>query len=152
MTREEEDARDRLLFHLENQTGFWFALVVGDEPRPRGRLRKVAEAFCREHNLAFTLHAMLPEQLSAIAVDLARGENQGLHWIRADGPQTLITQWDSAARALLLAMNERREAYRRRLNGGVIIEGRVSLKRLLRDLAPDLFSIRAFIAESGVAP
>jgi hypothetical protein len=87
-----------------------------------------------------------------LATDLARGESQGLHWIHADGPQALVEPWESAARALLMAMNERREAYRKRLNGGVLIEGRESLKRLLRDFAPDLFSIRAFIAEPGINP
>jgi hypothetical protein len=34
----EAEAWDRLLFHLENQTGFWFAMVVGDDPGARGRL------------------------------------------------------------------------------------------------------------------
>ena len=38
MSPEEEEARERLLFHLENQSGFWFALVVGDDARPRARV------------------------------------------------------------------------------------------------------------------
>ncbi|MCK6590972.1 MAG: hypothetical protein L6Q76_25745, partial [Polyangiaceae bacterium] len=152
MTREETEARDRLLFHLENQTGFWFALVAGDDPRPRTRLREAAETFCREHGQPFILHAPHPQHLMGLAAELAKGESPGLHWIRADGPKALVSQWDSAVRELLVAMNERREAYRRRLDGGVVIEGRESLKRYLRDLAPDLFSIRAFIAEPGISP
>lgn len=152
MTSEETEARERLLFHLENQTGFWFALVVGDDVGPRARLREAAKSWCAENGREFILHEPGPERLAALALDLAKEPKSGLHWIRADGPQGLLEQWDAAAAQLLLTMNERREAYRKRLDGGVLIEGRESLKRLLRDLAPDLFTIRAFIAEPGAAP
>lgn len=150
MTPEAEEARDRLLFHLENQEGFWFALVVGDDPRPRAQLRETAEAWCREHGREFHLHAPDVHQLAGLAAELSRGAPPGVHWIRTDGLGALIEQWDAAASQLVMAMNERREAYRRRLDGAVILEGRESLKRLTRELAPDMFSIRAFIAEPGV--
>jgi hypothetical protein len=55
------------------------------------------------------LHEPDPVHLAALAIQLAREEKRGLHWIRADGPQGLINQWDAAAAQLLLAMNERRE-------------------------------------------
>lgn len=147
MTPDEAEAWDRLAFHLENQIGFWFALVVGDDPRPRATLREETRRWCGEHGMTFHVHAPPPELLASLAVELARGAPPGMHWIRADGPDGLIEQWDAATAQLVLAMNERREAYRKRLDGGIILEGRDSLKRLLRELAPDMFSIRAFIAE-----
>ncbi|WP_437591862.1 hypothetical protein [Sorangium sp. So ce1000] len=149
MTADEAEAWSRIRFHLENQVGFWFALVVGDDPRPRRRLREQAEHWCHEQSKPFFLHAPSPSELAMLAVEFAGSVKPGIHWIRADGPGWFIEQWDGAASQLFLAMNERREAYRKRLDGGVIIEGRESLKRLLRDLSPDLFSIRAFIAEPG---
>ncbi|HSN96991.1 MAG TPA: hypothetical protein VLS89_01795 [Candidatus Nanopelagicales bacterium] len=152
MTPEEAEATRRLLFQLENESGFWFALVVGDDARPRARLREAAETWCREHGVGFFLHAPSPERLVWLANELSQSPAAGLHWIRADGTAALIEQWDAAAAQLLLAMNERREAYRRKLDGGIVIEGRASLKRLLRELAPDLFSIRAFVAEPGSEP
>jgi hypothetical protein len=121
MTPEEEEARSRLLFHLENQSGFWFALVVGDGPRPRARLRETAEAWCKEHGREFRRHAPPPHQLVALAAELAKDAAPGLHWVRADGPAGLIEQWEASVSRLLLAMNERREAYRRRLDGGLLL-------------------------------
>ncbi|MDI1483133.1 hypothetical protein [Polyangium sp. y55x31] len=152
MSPEEEEARERLLFHLENQTGFWFGLVVGDDPRPRARIRAAAEAWCKEHGRAFVLHEPEPEGLVKLAVDLARGDSPGVHWILADGVQGLVDAWNAGATQMLMAMNERREAYRKRLDGGIVVEGRSSLKRLLREMAPDMFSIRAFIVEPGEDP
>lgn len=149
MSVEEDDARDRLLFHLENQTGFWFALVVSEDAGPRNRLRDVAAQWCKEHGRAFFLHEPLPEDLVQLAVSLASSEEAGLHWICTDGLKGVIESWDAGATRMLMAMNERREAYRKRLCGGIVIAGRPSLKRIVRETAPDLFSIRAFVAEPG---
>ncbi|MFO0646113.1 MAG: hypothetical protein U0326_07735 [Polyangiales bacterium] len=49
-------------------------------------------------------------------------------------------------------MNERRDAYTRKLQGPVIIEGRASLRRLLQEFAPDLFSIAVPLAEVAADP
>ena len=152
MTADEGYAWDRLRFQLEVQVGFWFGLVAGDDTRPREQLRGSAKVWCQENGQTFQLHTVEPNVLAALAIELAQGAHPGLHWIRADGPLGLIDEWEPAAAQLLLAMNERREAYRQRLDGGVVLEGRASLKRLLRERAPDLFSIRSFLIEPGVGP
>jgi tetratricopeptide (TPR) repeat protein len=146
---EEEEALDRLLFHLENQTGFWFGLVVSDDPRPRARLCEAAKAWCEENGKGFFLHEPEPSGLVTLAVALASEVSPGVHWIRADGVKAVLDAWSAGAAQMLMAMNERREAYRQRLDGGIVVEGRLSLKRILREMAPDLFSVRAFIAEPG---
>jgi tetratricopeptide (TPR) repeat protein len=152
MTADEEEARDRLLFHLENQTGFWFALVLGDDPRPRARFREMTEAWCKEHGRAFVLHEPRPEELVRLAMELSRGARPGIHWIRADGVTGLAESWNAGATQMFMAMNERREAYRQRFDGGILVEGRTALKRILREMAPDMFSIRSFIVELGDDP
>lgn len=145
----EEEARDRLLFHLENQTGFWFGLVVSEDAGPRNRLRDAAEAWCKEHGRAFFLHEPDPKGLAKLAVSLASGDSPGVHWISTDGLKGVIESWNEGTAQMLMTMNERREAYRKRFDGGIIVAGRTSLKRILRETAPDLFSIRAFVAEPG---
>ncbi len=147
MSDEDEDAWDRVLFHLENQTGFWLGLVTGDDARPRSSLRERARTFWEGEGRAFVLHEPTPGKARALAVELTRQDVPALHWIRVDGEAG-----DEGAAELVLAMNERREAYRSRLDGGVVIEGRASVKRMVRELAPDLFSIRAFVVEPEGAP
>jgi hypothetical protein len=134
MSDEDEDAWDRVLYHLENQTGFWLGLVVCDDARPRAALREKVRTFWEGEGRAFVLHEPAPGKAIALAMELTRQDAPALHWIRVDGEAG-----DEGAAELVLAMNERREAYRSRLDGGVVIEGRASVKRMVRELAPDLF-------------
>lgn len=143
------EAIERLEFHLEHQSGFWFALIATDAEAPRARMREVTERFCQENGVSFFLYALDPLALVPLGIELSRGRNPGIHWIRADGVKGTAEEWEKQATLLFMAMNERRDAYRKRLEGAIIVEGRSSLKRRLRDLAPDLFSIRAFLAEPG---
>lgn len=148
----EEDAWRYILFRLQNDPGFWFGLVVGDDGRPRARLRERAKKWCEAHDRPFFVHAPAPEALRAVADELSRGREAGLHWIAADGLEGAGAQWDAGVKAMMMAMNERRDAYRRHLAAGVIVEGRLSLKPILRDFAPDMFSIRAFVSEVSADP
>jgi tetratricopeptide (TPR) repeat protein len=134
------DARQRLLTQLELEESFWFTIVAGVDARPRERLRRVVRAWCDEHAVPFHDHALSPEQMGEVAPSLARDPAPGVHWIREDvGALQAATAGDFAR--LLLALNERRDAYVRGLKGALIVEGRASLRRQLQDLAPDLFSI-----------
>lgn len=146
----EEEAWRYIVFRLENDPGFWFGLIAGDDRRPRKRLRDRTEAWCAAHGFPFFVHTARQGDLRAVAVELSRDPRAGLHWIVADGQHGLAAEWDAGARAMLMAMNERRDAYRRHLHAGVVVEGRLSLKPILRDFAPDMFSIRAFVVEMGV--
>ncbi len=122
-------------------------MVVGDDPVARGRLYTKAKGYCEEQGIAFERITPPPQESRSIAITLAQAELKGVRWIVLDGPKTIREQWDVAAIRLASAMNERRDAYRKRFDGGIILEGRGVLKRIVRESAPDLFSIRAFIAE-----
>lgn len=149
-----DEAWERLQFDLDVRSGFWLTLVVGTDLAGRAELRELARTWCRAEGQPFRLHQRGVEDLPQLAVDLlARHESDGgLHWILADAAQPEPDRWLEAAGRLMLAMNERREAYRRRLGAGVVIEGQPGLVRELRMLAPDLFSVRAAVLELGGSP
>ncbi|TNE91385.1 MAG: hypothetical protein EP330_05300 [Deltaproteobacteria bacterium] len=128
-----EEARQRLRFHLELQEGFWFALVVGSDREARAELRDDAGAL-----LAVEDFEALEGEEVALAAALT-SPRRTLAWV--------VVEDRRVARALLAAMNERREAYRRSTGAGVVLEGPTWLKAELRNAAPDLFSIRACILE-----
>jgi len=136
-----DDARARLRFHLELQDGFWFAAVAADDARAREALRAEAAAWAEGEGVPFRVHA----PAEGLAATLVRDAEPGLHWVVMD-PEA-----EEAAGRLLMALNERREALRKRLPGGLIVEGGARLKVLLRNLAPDLFSIRACVLEPAGA-
>ena len=147
MSSAENDARLRLRFHLEMQDGFWLALVVGNDSRPRGRLRASAAEWCRELGRDFFDHQLTADELGAFAPTLIGDERRGLHWLRTDGEPP--EAWRQATERLLLTLNEHRDALRRNTPAGIVLEGAEQLKVQLRNLAPDLFSVRACILEPG---
>lgn len=145
-------AKQRLLTQLELDEGFWFTLVAGPDDRPRDRLRRVVRAWCAEHEVPFIDHALAPEELADVARALSLRPTPGVHWVRAGEGRFSVEALDRGFGQLLLAMNERRDAYVRNLRGAVIVEGRASLLRLLQELAPDLFSIAVPLPETGRDP
>jgi uncharacterized protein YjbI with pentapeptide repeats len=146
------EAARRLTFQLEMDTGFWFGAVVGNDGGARAALREVARRWCegrgahvsRAHGRRLSYCAVRPSRSPATSGRACTG----FGWRRATSPGP----WDRALTHALAAMNERREEYRRTLRGPLVVEGRMSLRRRLRELAPDLFSVAAFIAELGGAP
>lgn len=144
--------RERLLTQLDLDEGFWFAIVAGPDDRPRERLRLAVKGWCIDHGVAFHDHALPPSELPELARTLAREPTPGVHWARASGEGASIEGSERGLKQLLLAMNERRDAYTRKLQGPVIIEGRASLRRLLQEFAPDLFSIAVPLAEVAADP
>ena len=144
--------RERLLTQLDLDEGFWFAIVAGPDDRPRERLRLAVKGWCFDHSVTFHDHALPPSELPELARTLAREPTPGVHWVRASGEGASIEGSERGLKQLLLAMNERRDAYTRKLQGPVIIEGRASLRRLLQEFAPDLFSIAVPLAEVAADP
>jgi tetratricopeptide (TPR) repeat protein len=150
---QQDDARARLRFHLEMQEGFWFALSVADDRLAREALRAEAEGWAAELGRAFHLHLRTAEALPELAVRLADDARTGVHWVVTDAAEQPAKAFEEAAGLFLMALNERREALRRKLRAGLVVEGPARLKVLLRNLAPDLFSVRACVLEpEGPSP
>ena len=152
MNPEATEAWARLEFDLDVRSGFWISLVVGPDPRPRAALRRRTETWCELNGAAFHLYRPILEDLPGLASALADSPAAGVHWVIIDAPTHLEGEREEAVGQLMLAMNERREAYRCHLDGGVILEGPEPLVRQLRVLAPDLFSMRAAVLEAGIDP
>jgi tetratricopeptide (TPR) repeat protein len=146
-----EEALDRIRFQLEHAEAFWFGLVAGNDQVARDALRTAVEAGLGERGKTLEAHRLDPQAVEATVVDLLermnRSDGADLHWIVVGGPDEPTEIWDRAAGRLFAALNERREAFRHRAAGGLVVEGREGLKRTLRTMGPDLFSIRSFIVE-----
>lgn len=142
-----DDDRARLRFHLELQDGFWFALVAADDRAARDRLREEARGWAEAGGVAFLDHALDDAGSVPDLVGRLGRARDGLQWVIADARGDPAPVAEEAVGRLLMALNERREALRRGLRGGLVVEGPSRAKVLLRNLAPDLFSIRSCIVE-----
>ena len=148
MTRAGTEARERLRFHLENQPGFWLA-IVADDGDGRAWLRSDAQAWCDAQGIPFSVHEIEPSTARAFATRLAVESPAGVHWVIAPRDDSEAeTAWGRA----LLALNERRDIYRERLSGGLVLDGPRLLAWWVRTLAPDLFSVRACVLQPGFEP
>lgn len=141
------EARARLLHNLQVAEGFWFALVVGNDTEARARLREEVRARCREDGVAFHDHTLATGGGAAMADALAQLRHEGVNWVSARDESWPLDERDAEFVRLFAEMNQRRDAYRRNLPGPIVVDGRTSLRRRLRDMAPDLFSVTSFIAE-----
>lgn len=146
----EFEAREQLRFYLENASLFWMGMVLAHASRARFRLRSYARDICKAQGIPFHVHCPEPDQLVELSIQLALEAPRGLHWICTErwlGLHSPEYLWERANTHMLLAMNERRDAYIHHLEGGIVLEGKPYLKTQIRDWAPDLFSICAFVAE-----
>ena len=142
----------RLLFQVTTMSSFWFGLVAGDDRPGRAALRERLLAEARANGLAVRLLEPQARDLADLHEELRAGSRWDLQWVVADGPGATPARWDEGAEALLLALNRCRESLRRSLRGGLVLEGGDRLKRSLRSVAPDLFSIRAVLVDLGANP
>ncbi|GEM_PF-2643163 len=143
-----EEALDRIRFQWDHAEDFWFGMVVSNDQMARDSLRAAVAAAVAEDHGDVVMHRLDPRGVEQTAVRLLDAMEDGhLHWVVVGGPDEPKETWEGAAGRFFAALNERREAFRHRVVGGLVVEGREALKRRLRTMAPDLFSIRAFVVE-----
>ncbi len=155
------EAWDRLQFDLEVREGFWFSLAVADTVTFLERLFWQAQNWCDDHGRQCLLYRPYPAVARDVVFEILenavrKGERDApaLYWVALHDAGNLEgrkDEWDQGARALLGALNERRDLLRTHLRAGLVLAGSLNLKFLLRVHAPDLFSIRSVILESSVA-
>jgi tetratricopeptide (TPR) repeat protein len=143
----------RLRRQVELAEGFWLCFIFAPSPRSTGVLRRRTERLLRAQTRLLSLYAPshpdeLPTVLSSLISPEAR--DAGCHWIEAlllDSGEQPEGPWHKAWVELAVLMNERRDALRRNLQGGLVLVAPARMKQHFRDMASDLWSVRALVLE-----
>ena len=153
-----EDVWQQLRRQFELANGFWLGFVFCPSPHTvavlRGRTGQILKFRAQRLRV---IRPSSPDDFGSFLPALFEPESAqaGCVWIesihtssptrhtRESGDWTLA--WDS----FLLRANERRDAMRRRLDGGLILAAPPEVKPRVRDAAPDLWSIRSLVLDLG---
>ncbi|HYO51364.1 hypothetical protein, partial [Archangium sp.] len=143
----------RLRRQVEWAEGFWLCFIFAPSSRSTGVLRRRAERLLRGQTRRLSRYEPsqpdeLPAALSSLLVPEAR--DVGCHWIEAlnlDSGEQPEGPWNKAWVKLAVLMNERRDALRRHLRGGLVLVAPARMKQHFRNMASDLWSVRALVLE-----
>lgn len=143
-----ERAWARLSLQLQWADSFWLGFVFVDDARVSETLCDRANQQLAEEGKRLSRFAPAkPEAIDDLVIDLLAGEAGDVAWLdlvrHDDGARA--PGWENAWTRVLMRLNERREALRRRFStGGVVLV--TTRDRMLRtpETAPDLWSIRAW--------
>jgi tetratricopeptide (TPR) repeat protein len=148
-----EDEWARLRSQLELAEGFWCAFVFSPSPRQVDVIRERAERLIGSRvQRVLVVQPRTPAELASGVVPRLLGpeaDDSALVWVQAvrvDVPGA-GRPWEAAWEHLLLRLNERRDAIRRHVPGGLTLALHTSMKPLVRDAAPDLWSVRSLVIE-----
>jgi len=149
---------DRALPRLEEQldlaAGFWLGFIFSAAPQQVAVLRQRTKALLESAGRTVVVRMLTePAQVAEILPWLltdAEVAKAGCTWIetsRADSPGADSGPWSKAWDDLFLRTNERRNALRERLTGGLMFAMPPGTKPRLRDAAPDLWSVRSLVID-----
>jgi tetratricopeptide (TPR) repeat protein len=147
---DEGEAWRRLQAHLTWSDGPTVSFVFATEAEAVRRLRQRAIRSVKEAgSRARIVRPDDPQELREVVRELMSGRKAALVWLEAmsDDPPWLDA-WDD----VLQRLNERRERLRRSLGGALIVAGPPALKSMVRNRAPDLWSIRSVAADLAPNP
>ncbi|WP_170205826.1 tetratricopeptide repeat protein, partial [Archangium gephyra] len=143
----------RLRRQVEWAEDFWLCFIFAPSPRATGILRQRTERLLRGQTRRLNRYEpSRPEELPAVLRELLTPEARdvGCHWIEAlhlDSGAQPEGPWHRAWMELVVLMNERRDALRRHLRGGLVLVAPPRLKPYFRQMASDLWSVRAMDIE-----
>jgi len=141
---------------VEYAEGFWLGFVFVRSPRVSATLRHRVERLLRMRvGRLTTLTPSSPAQLVAslemlFAPTISAGDFLWLEAIYSDSADAEEKPWQSAWTTFALRLNEHRDSLRQHIQGGLVIASVPEIKGLVRDAAPDLWSIRSLVVEPGV--
>ena len=144
----------RLRRQFELATDPWLGFIFCPAPGPVAALRERTEFTLRYRARQMRrFHPASPDELRELMPRLfASLPNAGCVWVEVvvmDSPLLVddVGPWASAWDWLMLRLNERRDALRRRLAGPLIIAVHPEWKPRLRDAAPDIWSVRSLVLD-----
>jgi tetratricopeptide (TPR) repeat protein len=143
---------------VELAEGFWLGFLFSVSPRSTEVLSRRMEVLLRgQVRNFFRLQPRTPAELREVLAFLLSPEaaTAGCIWVEAlnlDPGEGSERPWEKTWLDLIVRMNERRDALRRHLHGGLVLAAAPPMKSLFRELASDLWSIRALVVELPAAP
>ncbi len=142
----------RLRTQLEFAKGFWLGFVFIASVTTSRVFEQRGERWLRQHVRTLRIieaNDTVPsdEILSAL---LDESFDEDCIWVRSLNVVTQENYYEQLWN-LFSRLNERRDAVRRHHKGGVVFALHPSMKALVRDAAPDLWSVRALVLEPGLS-
>jgi tetratricopeptide (TPR) repeat protein len=142
----------RLRRQVELGSGFWLAFLFSRSPRiARVFAARLAGVYRSHVHRLLVLRAETSDQLPTILQRLgtADADPADAVWVcAAQGYAGAEREaWRCAWETFFLRLNEHRDQLRRQSNGALIFDLPAELKPIVRDAAPDLWSIRAIVLE-----
>jgi tetratricopeptide (TPR) repeat protein len=143
----------RLRRQVELAEGFWLGFIFSPSPLSSGVLRRRTDRLLRAQTRR--LEVFQPETPSALkgllpTLFTPEAASAGCTWVEAlhlDPGGGAERPWREAWLELISRMNERRDALRRHLRGGLVLVAPPEMKHSVREAASDLWSIRALVVE-----
>jgi tetratricopeptide (TPR) repeat protein len=149
----------RLRAQIELAGSFWLGFVFSPSPRSVIVLRERAERLLRMQTQTLLLvQPKSPDELRQVLPYLLENPDPvraGCTWIEAvreDSPGAAEQPWTQAWDELFLRMNERRDALRAKLKGGLVFAAPPGIKPRVREAAPDLWSVRSLVVDFESRP
>ncbi|MGI8684687.1 MAG: hypothetical protein ACR2MO_06305 [Acidimicrobiales bacterium] len=144
----------RLRAHLDYAPGFWLGFLFSPDPAAAGVLERRTQLLLRQRaRPMLALRPTTPAELAEEALGSLFGPEAataGCVWLTAiEGDRPDLPSWTGAWEQFLLRLNERRDALRRALAGGLLLAAVPAVKPLARVAAPDLWSVRAIVLDLG---
>ena len=152
-------AWERLEAQFELSGGFWLGFVFSAAPQAVDALRKKRNTLFEANGLRWRDYQ--PSDPDALAKSLIwlltspEPLDVDCVWveaIRADSSGASEQPWTRAWEQLFLRTNEHRDALRARLRGGLVFAAPSVIMPLVREAAPDLWSVRSIVVNVELEP
>jgi tetratricopeptide (TPR) repeat protein len=142
----------KLLRHFELGQGFAFIILLVPSRAAARLCRTELDSWLRAHGQPPPVDAPLNTPLDLANLPehlLAMPQPAGVVWIDGSGTTQLYQQsWSRCA----MKLNRTRDGIAARFTAPLILVGPPWVREILRDVAPDFWSVRAFVAEIPPAP
>ena len=142
----------KLLRHFELGQGFAFIILLVPSRAAARLCRAELDSWLRAHGQPSPVDAPLNTPLDLANLPehlLAMPAPAGVVWIDGSGTTELYQQaWSRCA----MKLNRTRDSVAARFTAPLILVGPPWVREILRDVAPDFWSVRAFVAEIPPAP
>ncbi|AGP38765.1 tetratricopeptide repeat protein [Sorangium cellulosum] len=154
-----EEQWDRLREQIELAGSFWLGFVFSAAPQTVASMRQRAEAMLEREGKR--LHLVAPPEPSGLrsllpwlltSPDLVQAGCIWIEAIRSDSPGAAERPWMRAWESLFLRTNEHRDTLRARLQGGLVFAAPPEIKPLVREAAPDLWSVNSLVIDLVTPP